>query len=229
MTQLAPIWPIGSVHTDFSNSQATCSTVVVPWFGPEQWINITSPVMLGMKTYHCILLRTAMSSHQYPNVSEAAPSNYEDKEIAGQTTPWKNRITLMDCYLLCIYMSCNYSVLIIIQFVSVESKWAKQSEFAYMSHRNVTPCDACQFWMSPILTAVQNLDMNKSQHLTTLDNHLTRLDNQVTTLNMMQRLTSIENQIRVTWVNFGDLIIEGTPRLICLDILQGPQLHCLSP
>ena len=49
--------------------------------------------------------------------------------------PQKNRITLMDCYLLFIYMPCDFFVLIIIQIASVESKQAKQStRVTEMSH-----------------------------------------------------------------------------------------------
>ena len=41
----------------------------------------------------------------------------------------------MDCYLLFIYMPCDFFVLIIIQIASVESKQAKQStQVTEMSH-----------------------------------------------------------------------------------------------
>lgn len=69
-----------------------------------------------------------------------------------------------------------------------------------------------------ILAAIQTLDTNLSQRLTTLDNRLTALDNRVTALdtrvttldtNITQRLASIENQIRVAWVDFIDLTDEA--------------------
>lgn len=62
--------------------------------------------------------------------------------------------SLIDCHLLCIYYYiCSVIYLSPFQYklwAWTTDKWSR-GEFALISHRNVTACDAWQFCMSPIL------------------------------------------------------------------------------